>query len=849
MGCRGGWLRKPVGGLLLLSVLFLWSPEAKSQLPGVEAPASEGAAPAITIGGIKSPAQKVADIRDDLETREKESLSVQGAVLSWRDELAGQQALLTELRTRRAAAKQESSVEGAVTDPALLLHLDLAIAVATDHVETLTLLLETVRREQEEIAASLRLARQVLEKLQTTEAPAEETSGTRERVLDEVLHYLSELSRLRVSLSLLKAQRAGLNEELDQKVKEKRAAHELPDLEEFTGPANLRAETLRLRDEVVVQIGTLKALRKTASQHTVRLTESQLQHIRIEIIELEEELAREESRRLEIFDSLVVREDDLKAGAERLERETARIAEEGREIQRTLKTLRMSPPTEPDVGTFTARKAWEVQVSVLQHRLYLLDLELQLETLKTSAIRALYPLVRLQSPPASFFQDFEKYLDADRQDKAREELRTRGEAWRKEYSQISLEEPTSQEAATAETIRKGYREVLDLYDRMDSRKWEMEWCAEVVRYYNDLFQSTQRDFLWYSWRSVVTLLAFLLGVLASIFLGRVTIRPIRRREELGDWARYGLFLGYLSGFVGLWLVMVASVSTWIWGVPFGWERLTEVMNFTLFAVGDREITLKSIASLMVVLALTGVVNRIVAYIIRRHVFEYFTWDDGVRHAILSILKYVILFMGIVLGLELVGIGLSAMALFAGVIGIGIGFGLQNIASNFISGLIILFERPIKKGDFVEAGGLEGRVEQISARATSVVTRDNVSVIVPNSEFIGQSVVNLSRGTNTVRLHVPIGVAYGSDPEEVKAVLLKVADENLDVLDDPAPEVQFREFADSSLNFELLVWSTQYERKQAIISGLNFAIFRAFKQRGIQIPFPQMDVHVDPGEKA
>ena len=184
---------------------------------------------------------------------------------------------------------------------------------------------------------------------------------------------------------------------------------------------------------------------------------------------------------------------------------------------------------------------------------------------------------------------------------------------------------------------------------------------------------------------------------------------------------------------------------------------------------------------------------------------------------------------------------------AGAVGIGIGFGLQSIANNFISGLVILFERPVKVGDRIQVGGVTGDVVRIGARATTVKTNDNIDIIVPNSEFISSQVINWSHSDREVRLHVPVGVSYSSNPEEVQKILLDVAAVQPGVLKSPAPEVLFTEFGDSSLNFELLVWTSEFIAKPNFLhSELNFAIRAKFKECGVEIPFPQRDVHVRSG---
>jgi small-conductance mechanosensitive channel len=176
--------------------------------------------------------------------------------------------------------------------------------------------------------------------------------------------------------------------------------------------------------------------------------------------------------------------------------------------------------------------------------------------------------------------------------------------------------------------------------------------------------------------------------------------------------------------------------------------------------------------------------------------------------------------------------------------VGLGFGLQNVASNFVSGLIILFERPIKLGDRIEVGDVEGDVVEIRARSTTVVTNDNIAIIVPNSKFISENVVNWSYSDRTVRFAIHVGVAYRTDVRKVEKLLLEVADANPDVLREPKPGVRFMKFGDSALEFELRVWSsTLMHRRGKLTSDLNFAIYEKLSENDIVIPFPQHDLHV------
>jgi small-conductance mechanosensitive channel len=179
--------------------------------------------------------------------------------------------------------------------------------------------------------------------------------------------------------------------------------------------------------------------------------------------------------------------------------------------------------------------------------------------------------------------------------------------------------------------------------------------------------------------------------------------------------------------------------------------------------------------------------------------------------------------------------------------VGLGFGLQNIVSNFVSGLIILAERPIAIGDRVEIGNIAGQVTQISLRSTTVLTNDNITIIVPNSDFIANTVTNWSHGDPRVRLRLPVGVAYGTDTDKLRRALLEVAAEHPKVLQNPAPELFFLGFGDSTLNFELAVWTSEMTSKpRRFRSELYYAMEKKLRERGIEIPFPQRDLHLRSG---
>lgn len=277
------------------------------------------------------------------------------------------------------------------------------------------------------------------------------------------------------------------------------------------------------------------------------------------------------------------------------------------------------------------------------------------------------------------------------------------------------------------------------------------------------------------------------------------------------------------------------------------HRLSQVLNWELELGSLRFSILGGIQLLILVLIVF-----LAASIVRRLFLLRILSRTGISHALQGVLArfagYMVIIIGLFVSLQIMGIQLGNLAFLAGALGLGLGFGLQNIISNFVSGLIILIERPIQVGDRIEvsglAGTLEGDVVEINARSTKVVTNNNITIIVPNSEFIASRVINWSHGDLKVRIPIPIAVAYGSDPRLVERALLEVAAETPDALKTPPPGARFMSFGNSALNFELRVWTeTQVQHRFRLISDVNFRIFEKFQKYGIEIPFPQQDVHI------
>jgi small-conductance mechanosensitive channel len=272
-----------------------------------------------------------------------------------------------------------------------------------------------------------------------------------------------------------------------------------------------------------------------------------------------------------------------------------------------------------------------------------------------------------------------------------------------------------------------------------------------------------------------------------------------------------------------------------------------VWNFELFKLGESVFTTRTFLILIFSLFLLFYVTSHIRRLLVKRIFPRYDLNIGVSQSIATIIRYILVIIGLFIIFQTSGIDLSAIGLLVGALGIGIGFGLQNITNNFISGIIILFERPVKVGDRIEIDDLAGNIVNISARATTIITNDNIAVIVPNSDLVSNRVINWSHNDKNVRLNFPVGVSYKEDPEKIKKLLLEVANANTGVLQNPPPDVLFDNFGDSSLGFNLRVWTDEYSDKPKVLkSQLYYAIFKKFKEHGVEIPFPQRDLHLKSG---
>ncbi|MBA3069717.1 MAG: mechanosensitive ion channel [Hyphomonas sp.] len=278
-------------------------------------------------------------------------------------------------------------------------------------------------------------------------------------------------------------------------------------------------------------------------------------------------------------------------------------------------------------------------------------------------------------------------------------------------------------------------------------------------------------------------------------------------------------------------------------------NIDELLQTELLTLGDRTINLATAFAAVVILLASFVVSSVIRRALDRMRTRGSASSAAALYIVSQVARYVIVFVGLVVAGSTLGLDLSTLSLFAGAIGVGIGLGLQDIVRNFLSGLILMFDRSIEIGDFIEMdAGVAGSVSAIGARATTIVTNDNVDVLIPNAVLISGPLTNWTRNRVTRRVHVPFDVAYGADLEAVQAAAIEAAHAVAFTLPDDGQrrtQVWLIGFGDSALRFELLVWPDleAVKRPGAINAAYNWAIYAALQRRGIEIPFPQRDLHL------
>lgn len=274
--------------------------------------------------------------------------------------------------------------------------------------------------------------------------------------------------------------------------------------------------------------------------------------------------------------------------------------------------------------------------------------------------------------------------------------------------------------------------------------------------------------------------------------------------------------------------------------------LESIGSIELFVISDTSVTIARLLTSLTVFYFFVVGSSIMQEFLRTVVLPRTDADPGVINSILAVTRYVLIILAVVVSLGTLGFSLTTLAVIGGGLSIGVGIGLQQVISNFIAGILLLFEQSLRPGDIIELENEVGVVEKLNIRSTLVRTNDNVELVIPNETFLSSSLKTYTKSSRLVRIAIRVGVSYDSDAELVRNLLMNVAEQDEDVRDEPAPVVFFENFGESSLDFVLNVWVDDPIAKAAISSRLRFAIWESFAAHHIEIPFPQRDLHLRSG---
>jgi potassium efflux system protein len=328
----------------------------------------------------------------------------------------------------------------------------------------------------------------------------------------------------------------------------------------------------------------------------------------------------------------------------------------------------------------------------------------------------------------------------------------------------------------------------------------------------------------------------LLVILRRVILKRLNI-PEENKKRIYRYTRLVLRIVVL--------VVLLFIVFSFFGAEIGkfLGRMWSILTTPFTTAGSSRISVITILLAIPVVYLASWVSKLTRRFLDATVLQQLTISDASRFTISSLVRYGVLILAILIGLSIIGINLSSLAVVIGALGIGIGFGLQNVVANYVAGLVIFFERPIKEGDRILVNGLEGNVIQIKLRSTVINTLTNETIIVPNSQLVGNSIHNYSYDDRRIIIVNKVQVSYSTDLDQALKVVLDVAARNPFSLADPVPGARVSEFQDSGIELVLWTWIEEPTNKLAAVAWNNLEIWRAFKAEGIVIPFPQVDLHV------
>jgi small-conductance mechanosensitive channel len=335
---------------------------------------------------------------------------------------------------------------------------------------------------------------------------------------------------------------------------------------------------------------------------------------------------------------------------------------------------------------------------------------------------------------------------------------------------------------------------------------------------------------------IFSISTILLVVLRSI-VPRFTARFSRRFHV--DTRLTAILNNKIRALISLcYLLLIISVLS---ALPQVWKHIGPVLNYPILDVEALKLTLASLISGLLSFYILLVLLKVIRTAIRIYLFHRSHGKEVVSNIDIIIYNSALVVIAL-LSLSFMGLSWKVLLPIAGALGIGIGFGVRDIANNFISGFVVLTSRTVKRGDWITLGDNFGRIVDIGIRTSTLRTLDNIDIIIPNSHLISNELINWSYTDNIVRIHVPVSVSYGSDTSLVRDTLLEVSHQSEYVLNEPAPEARFIGFGDNSLNFELLVWIDLRKIKIPLMKSiLNYALWDAFGKKGVEVPFPQRDI--------
>jgi len=753
--------------------------------------------------------------------------------------------------------------------PAQIAELDRLAEGLDDLEETLSALMRLYAEERGLLTEALAQADQLLKAIDTR--AGEQTGGRRFFGLRAVEKLALEAHLATIELSLARARARQATADPTEAAKAD-AGKELESvmpldsggatpLVEFAA-SHREAEVLRdqldrlHRDkaEIARDMGDLR-------EDTVRARTLRFQ---LALIAAERDLEEREETLRRGLDRLAITPDEVKWATKKYERSVELRGASIPRIEAKRDELRAALAAS-GTGPFSLSAVAEAQDVLYAERIVFERLKLQRDAFRNDLIHILEAALDGVPPPDDFLQKYRLCLDEGAHRGRSDDLATRCDGWRRAENTVKRAPAPPEVAARKKQVLAAYAALQDVCMREEWVLATQDRLADIGRYHFEKLKWESRSAGWYAWRVLLSLIFAVIAFVLSQVVGRVTHRLAGHdREDApagpsgwaapetgGGWSqrilrlRRGLALLVYLGAAGLvWLYAAVWCINYVWELPIEVGRLLGWATIPLFLIGDRGVSIWSMAQIAVWGVAAVWTGRLLRRWISDNLLQHFSVERGVRDAVGTMIGYLVMLVGIGAGLASVGIGVGAMAVVFGVVGIGIGFGLRDIANNFISGFILLLERPIRKGDFIQVDDLVGQVREISARATTIETRDAVTVIVPNSQFITGNIVNMTLGHNErVRTQVRVGVAYGSDVAKVQEVLLDVAKHHGGVLSRPPPKVHFKEFDESALAFVLHVWTERIRALPDLVSDLNMAVDAAFREHGITVPFPQRTVHL------